>query len=112
MQFEIVVKGRVRKLMYDINRSAILKRNLVGLCVDVNWQIWVQDWDSEMVSNYAVREGEVGFANVKILTFSTLELVDQVHRLAVSLGGYGIREVGTEAGVLSRQDDLMEQVLH
>ena len=45
-----------------------------------------------------IREGAAGFSNVKSLALSTLDLVDWVRRLAVSIGGYGVREVGTEAG--------------
>ena len=53
-----VVRGGVRKLTYDTNRPAILKRGLVGLYVDGNWWIWVQDCANETVSIYAVRERE------------------------------------------------------
>ena len=52
-----------------------------------------------MVSIHAVREREreraVGFSNVKSTAYITLELVDKVHRLAVSMGTYGVSEVGT-----------------
>ena len=34
-----VVRNGNRKFMYDANRSAILKRDLLGLCVDGNWYI-------------------------------------------------------------------------
>ena len=37
----------------------------------------------------------MGFSNVKSFAYITLELVDKVHRLAVSMGGYGVSEVGT-----------------
>ena len=40
-------------------------------------------------------EREVGFSNVKSIAYITLELVDKVHRLAVSMGGDGVSEVGT-----------------
>ena len=49
----------------------------------------------ETVSIHAVREGAAGFSNVKSFAYITLELVDKVHRLAVSLGSYGVCEVGT-----------------
>ena len=40
----------------------------------------------------------MGFSDVKHIAFSTLELVDLVHRLAVSMASYGMREVCTGAG--------------
>ena len=50
----------------------------------------------ETVSIHAVREGAVVFSNVKSTAYITLELVDKVHRLAVSMGSYGVSEVGNE----------------
>ena len=50
------------------------------------------------MSIYAVREGAEDFSNVKSLTLCTLELVDYVHKLAVSTGGYGVGEFGIGAG--------------
>ena len=50
------------------------------------------------MSIHAVREGAAGFSNVKSFAYITLELVDKVHRLAVSMGGYGVSEVGELAG--------------
>ena len=47
------------------------------------------------MSIHVVRERAVGFSNVKTTAYITLELVDKVHRLAVSMGGYGVSEVGT-----------------
>ena len=41
------------------------------------------------------RERAAGFCNVKSFAYITLELVDKVHRLAVSMGSYGVSEVGT-----------------
>ena len=41
------------------------------------------------------RERAVGFSNVKSFAYITLELIDKVHRLAVSMGSYGLSEVGT-----------------
>ena len=37
-----VVWGGVRQFVYDTNRPAFLERDLVGLSVDSNWQVWVQ----------------------------------------------------------------------
>ena len=36
--------------------------------------------------------------DVKRFAYITLEMVDKVHRLAVSMGSYGVSEVGTRAG--------------
>ena len=49
------------------------------------------------MSIHAVREREraAGFSNVKSFADITLELVDKVHGLAVSMGSYGVSEVGT-----------------
>ena len=44
------------------------------------------------------RKGMAGFSNVKTITLNTLKLVDQVHGLAVSMGGNRISEVGAGAG--------------
>ena len=41
------------------------------------------------------RERAAGFSNVKSFAYITLVLVDKVHRLAVSMGSYGVSEVGT-----------------
>ena len=41
------------------------------------------------------RERVVGFSNVKSIAYIALELADKVHRLAVSMGSYGVSEVGT-----------------
>ena len=47
------------------------------------------------MSIYAVREGAAGFSNAKSFAYITLELVDKVHRLAVSMGSNEVSEVGT-----------------
>ena len=41
------------------------------------------------------RERAAGFCNVKSFAYITLELVDKVHRLAVSMGSYEVSDVGT-----------------
>ena len=46
------------------------------------------------MSIHAVRERAAGFSNVKNIAYITLQLVDKVHRLAVSMGSYGGSEVG------------------
>ena len=39
--------------VYDTNRPAFLESDLVGLCVDGNWQVWVQ-YCGELVSIHVV----------------------------------------------------------
>ena len=51
-----------------------------------------------MVSIHAVRERAAGFFDVKSTAYITLELVNKVHRLAVSMGIYEVSEVSTRAG--------------
>ena len=50
------------------------------------------------MSIHAVRERAAGFSNVKSFADITLELVDEVHGFAVSMGGYGVSEAHTGAG--------------
>ena len=69
-------RGEVWQFVYDTNRPAFLERDLVGLGVNGNWQVWVQCCDSETVSIHTVRKGTAGFPNVKSITYSTLKLVD------------------------------------
>ena len=77
--------------MYNADRPAILKRNLVGLGVDGNRG----SCGGETVSIHAVREGAAGFSNVKSTAYITLELVNKVHRFAVGMGSYGVSEIST-----------------
>ena len=71
MRFKLAVDNlRVRKFVYDTDRAAILNGNLVGLCVDGNWEIRVRDYGSEMMSIYAVRDGTAVSPNVKKESFS------------------------------------------
>ena len=53
--------------MYDSNRPAFLERDLVGLSVDSNWQVWVRYHGSEPVTIHAVGKGAIGFSNVESL---------------------------------------------
>ena len=62
--------------MYDTNRPAFLERDLVGLCVNSNWQVWVRYCGGEVVSIHTVRKGTASFSNVKSITLSALKLVD------------------------------------
>ena len=62
--------------MYETNRSAFLERDLVGLSVDGNWQVWVRYRCGEPVSIHFVGKRATGFSNVESITFSTLQLVD------------------------------------
>ena len=47
------------------------------------------------MSIHAVRKRAMGFSNVKSIAYIALELVDTVHRLAISMSSYGVSEVGT-----------------
>ena len=71
-----VVRGGVWQFVYDTNRPAFLERDLVGLGVNGNWQVWVQYCGGEAVFIHTVRKGMAGFSNVKSITYSTLKLVD------------------------------------
>ena len=62
--------------MYDTNRLAFLERDLVGLSVDGNWQVWVQYRGCEPVPIHTVGKGATGFSNVESITFSALKLVN------------------------------------
>ena len=53
------------QFLYETNSPAFLERDLVGLCVIGNWQVWVQYCGGEAVSINTVRKGTVGFSNVK-----------------------------------------------
>ena len=56
--------------MYDTNRPAFLERDLVGLSVDGNWQIWFRYHGDEPVPIHTVGKGAMGFSNVESITFS------------------------------------------
>ena len=56
--------------MYDTKRPAFLERDLVGLSVDSNWQVWVRYCGGEPVPIHVVRRGAMGFYNVESITFS------------------------------------------
>ena len=64
-----VVWGGVWLFVYDINRPAFLARDLVGLSVDSNWQVWVRYRGGEPVPILAVRKRATGFSNVQSITF-------------------------------------------
>ena len=70
-------RGGVSQFVHDTNRPAsFLERDLVGLGVNGNWQVWIRCCVDEAVSIHMVRKGMVGFSNVKSIIFSTLKLVD------------------------------------
>ena len=71
-----MVRSGVWQFVYDTNRPAFQKRDLVGLGMNGNWQVWVRYCGGEAVSIHTVREGTVGFSNVKSITLITLKLVD------------------------------------
>ena len=54
------------------NRPAFLERDLVGLSVDGNWQIWVRYCAGEPVPIHMVGKRATGFSNVESITFSAL----------------------------------------
>ena len=58
--------------MYDTNRPAFLERDLVGLSVDGNWQVWVGYRGGELVPIHMVGKGVTGLSNVESITFSAL----------------------------------------
>ena len=62
--------------MYDTNRSAFLEKDLVGLSVDSNWQVWVRYHCGEPVPIHAVGKGATGFSNVESITFRAFKLVN------------------------------------
>ena len=70
----------LRKFVYDVDRSTVLNGDLVGLCLDGNWEIWVRGCGSGTVCIFVVRERErervVGLFNVKSITLSALEMVN------------------------------------
>ena len=49
-----VVRGGIWQFVNDTNRPAFLERDLVGLCVNGNWQIWVQYCGGETVSIHTI----------------------------------------------------------
>ena len=51
---ENVVRSGIWQFVNDTNRLAFLERDLVGLCVNVNWQVWVQYYSGETVSIHIV----------------------------------------------------------
>ena len=79
-----VVRSGVWQLCMTFT-SAILKGDLVGLCVIGNWLTWVSYCGSETVSIHLVGEGTVGFSDVESIALIILELVDSVYRLAVRM---------------------------
>ena len=52
--------------MFDTNRPAFLERNLVGLSVDSNWQVWVRYRGGEPVPIHAVGKGAMGFSTLAL----------------------------------------------
>ena len=65
--------------------------------IGCGWQlvVWIQNSGGETLSVHAVRKRAAGFSNVKSIAYIALELVDKVHRLAVSMISYGVSEVST-----------------
>ena len=57
--------GGVWQFVYDTNRPAFLERDLVGLCVNDNWQMSVWLCGGEKESIHMVWKGTAGFSDVK-----------------------------------------------
>ena len=65
--------GGVRQFVYDTNRPAFLEGDMVGLCVNGNWQICIRYCGGEAVFIHMVRKGTAGFSIVECITnFSVL----------------------------------------
>ena len=62
-----MIRYGVRKFVYDMHRPSLLKGDLVGLCLDGNWEICVRGCSGEIMSIYAVIEGAAGISNEKAL---------------------------------------------
>ena len=84
--------------MYDTNRPPFLERDLLGLSVDSNWQVWARHRGGEPAPIHAVRKGATGLSNVESTTPSAFQMVNQVHGPTISVGGNGASDTGTRAG--------------
>ena len=68
-----------------------------------NWWDWVwmatgrSGFETVVVKQCPFMRSE-RFSNVKSTAYIALELVGKVHRLAVSMGSYGVSEIGARAG--------------
>ena len=71
-----MVRGEIWQFVYDTNRPTFLERDLAGLGVNGNWQVWVRYCGGEAMSIHMIGKGTVGFSYVKSITYSTLKLVD------------------------------------
>ena len=65
--------------------------------IGYGWQTGRSGFETVVVKRcpFVRSERAVGFSNVKSIAYIALELLDKVHRLAVSMGSYGVSEVGT-----------------
>ena len=59
-----MVRGAIWQFVFDTNRPAFLERDLVGLCVNGNWQVWVRYCGGESVHSYGLK-GNGGFPQYK-----------------------------------------------
>ena len=55
-----VFRGGIWRFVYGSNRPAFLERDLMGLGVNGNWQVWVRYCSGEVVSIHTVRKGTAG----------------------------------------------------
>ena len=76
--------------MYDTNRSAFLERDLVGLSMDGNWQVWVRYCGSELMPIHTVVKGATGFSNVECTECKLLSATEA----RVECGGLADIETG------------------
>ena len=67
-----VVKSGVWQFVYDTDRPTFLERDLMGLGVNDNWQVWDRYSGDEAVFIHMVRKGTAGFSNVKSITYRTV----------------------------------------
>ena len=66
-----VVRGGIWQFVNDTLQTSKLEGDLMGLCVNGNWQIWVRCCGGETVSVHTVGKGTVGFSDVKNITLCT-----------------------------------------
>ena len=66
--------------MYDTNKPAFLERDLVGLSVDSNWQVWVRYHGGEPVPMHAVGKGATGFT-LELRSFSKILVASPMSQL-------------------------------
>ena len=74
--------------MYNTNRLTFLERDLVGLCMNGNWQVWVRCCGGEAVSIHMVRKHYAHYTEIGRLSSWTCS----------SMGSDWVSELGAGAG--------------